>query len=97
MPEAIASWPASGQVLTEMPARVTVAYDTQFLPPMEVTVADPFGASVADGASVAAGASVEKVVVITAKELVVAVASDQLIGAVTPSNDVVACKPFDAH
>ena len=46
---AVASWPASGEVLTEVPERVTVLYTDGLMIDPEVTVVGPGGGTVADG------------------------------------------------
>ena len=46
---AVASWPAVGEVVTSAPGRVTVAYSTEVLPDVTVSVVGPDGTSLADG------------------------------------------------
>ena len=61
--QAIASWPAVGEVVTVAPDRVTVAYSTEVLPDIRVTVTGPDGGSVADGDPVAVGQVVTQALV----------------------------------
>ena len=60
---AVASWPAVGEVVTSAPGRVTVAYSTEVLPDVTVSVVGPDGTSLADGEPVVVGRLVTQALV----------------------------------